>query len=196
MTRTKAIIALAAALTLTACGLTAPRSNPGFANLSSPGVWDTDREFSMTLGPTLLHFAANFVDDDPETKALLRGLDGIRIRVYEIDGDSSRVAAKMDLMQSDLSDDGWDSVMLVREEDERTHLMLKSDGSQVFGLTMLSTDGYSQAVVINLIGDIQPEMFSDVMVALDIDDGAAQDVVVHGSGEDEPIEASVTAEVL
>ena len=71
--------------------------------------------------------------------------------------------------------------MLVRSEGERTHLMLKSTGNQVHGLTLLTSDGFSEAVVINLIGDIQPEMFSDVMVALDIDDGSAQDVAVAES---------------
>lgn len=183
MVKAKTLVILAAFLTLTACGLTAPRSNPGFANLSSPGVWETDREFGFSFGPTILRFAASQMDEDPETEALLRSLDGVRIRVYEIDGDVSRVARKMDLMQEDLQRDGWASVMLVRQENERTHLMLKSTGDQVFGLTLLTSDGDSEAVVINLIGDIQPEMFSDVMVALDVDEGSAQDVRVADSNQ-------------
>ena len=129
----------------------------------------------------MLRFAANHIDDDPETQALLRSLDGVRIRIYEINGDPSKVASKMDRMHDDLEDDGWRPVMLVRSEGERTHLMLKSTGNQVHGLTLLTSDGFSEAVVINLIGDIQPEMFSDVMVALDIDDGSAQDVAVAES---------------
>lgn len=181
----KSFILVAILLALTACGLTAPRSGPGYADLESPGIWDTDREFALSLGPTVLRFAANHIDDDPETEALLRSLDGVRIRIYEIDGDSSKVASKIDLMQADLRGEGWESVMLVRQENERTHLMLKSSGDQVHGLTLLTSDGESEAVVINLIGDIQPELFSDVMVALDIDEGGAQDVEVEKLAENQ-----------
>ena len=68
--------------------------------------------------------------------------------------------------------------MLVREDEERTQMFLMSSKGQIHGLTLLTSDGYSEAVVINLIGDIQPRRFSDVMVALDIDEGDAQEVEV------------------
>ena len=190
MRAVKTLIVVAAALALTACGLTAPRSGPGYADLQSPGIWDTDRQFSISIGPTIMRFAARHIEDDPETVALLRSLEGVRIRIYEIDGDSSRVANKMDLMQSDLRHQGWEPVMIVREGNERTHMMIQQSGGQVHGLTMLSSDGDSEAVVINLIGDIQPEMFSDVMVALDVNDGAAQDIQVAENSEPAEDESS------
>jgi hypothetical protein len=137
-----------------ACGLTAPRGDPGFANLDSPEIMDTDREMALSIGPTLLRFAARHLDDEPEIQALLRSLDGVRLRIYEIDGDPSRVAARMDRMQDRLEGDGWTPVMLIRTEDERTQLLLKSTGKLVHGLTLLTSDGDSEAVVINLIGDI------------------------------------------
>jgi len=185
MNACKTSCVLAMMLAVTACGLTAPRGEPGFANFESPGVWDTDREFAFSMGPTLLRFAARHIEDDPETVALLRSLDGVRIRVYEIDGDSSKVAIKMDRMKENLEVDGWQSVMLVQQENERTHLMLKSSGSEVHGMTLLTSDGESEAVVINLIGDIQPELFSDAMIALDINEGGAQDVEVKALAENE-----------
>lgn len=175
-------IALACCLALSACGLTAPRSGPGYANLDSPGVLDTDREIAISIGPTLLRFAAKHVEDDPATEALLRSLVGVRIRVYEIDGDPARVAARMDRMQDRLEDDGWEPVMLVRHDDERTQLLLSTTDNRVNGMTLLASDGDSEAVVINLIGDIQPEFFGDVMVALDIEEGGAQDVQVADRG--------------
>lgn len=174
----KPAILLGICLALSACGLTAPRHDPGFASLESPGLMDTDREMSLSIGPTLLRFAANHVDDDPEAEALLRSLDGVRIRIYEIDGDAARVARNLDRMQAHLEDDGWEPVMLVRTDEERTQLLLKASSRRVYGLTLLTSDGESEAVVINLIGDIQPEFFSDVMVALDIDEGGAQDVEI------------------
>lgn len=173
---------LAMSLVLSACGLTAPRSGPGFADLDSLGIFDTDQQMSISIGPTLLRFAARHVDDDPEVQALLRSLDGVRIRIYEIDGSAARVASRMDRMQDHLEADGWEPVMLVREGSERTQLLLRtSQGPSrilTHGLTLLTSDGEHEAVVINLIGDIQPHLFSDVMVALDIDEGGAQGVSV------------------
>jgi hypothetical protein len=101
-------------LVLTSCGITAPRSNAGYANLDSPGMSDTDRTMSLSLGPTTLRFAARFLDDDPETQTLLRSLDGVRVRTYEVHGDNERIAGNFENMGRKLSNDGWEPVMLVR----------------------------------------------------------------------------------
>ena len=156
-------------LALTACGITAPRSNDGFANLDSPGMSDTDRTMSLSLGPTILHFAARFLDDDPETQALLRSLDGVRVRTYEVHGDSERIARNFDHMGDKLSNDGWAPVMLIREEGELVKMYAKSSDTGVQGLTIVSADD-SEVVVVNVMGDIKPRYYSDVMVALNVDD--------------------------
>lgn len=157
------------ALYLTACGITAPRSNDGYANLDSPGVADTNRTMSLSLGRTTLRFAARFLDDEPETQALLRSLDGVRVRIYEVHGDNERIASKFDRMGSKLSKDGWDPVMLVREEGELVQMYSKSSEKGMHGLTIVSADD-EEVVVVNVMGDINPENFGDVMVALDVDD--------------------------
>jgi hypothetical protein len=152
---------------LSACGLTAPRSSEGFADLESLGTRDTDNVMTLSIGPALLRFAANHVDDDPEVRELLKGLDGVRIRIYEIDADAGRVATRIDNMSRHLQDNGWEAVMLIREEDESTHMLLRTVDGQICGMTALVSDGESEAVVINLMGEIQPQQFGDVMLALD-----------------------------
>ena len=42
---------------------------------------------SISIGPSLLRFAARHMEDDPETRALLRDLSGVRVRIYEVDGE-------------------------------------------------------------------------------------------------------------
>jgi hypothetical protein len=163
-------------LFLTACGLTAPRSNAGFADLESLGMADTDRVMSLSLGPAILDFAAGYLDDEPETQALLRSLDGVRIRIYEVNGDAGRVAGRIDRMSAHLQDDGWEPVMLVREEDEQAHMLLRTIEGQICGLTLLVLDGQSEAVVVNVMGELEPQQFGDVMVALDVGTPAARDV--------------------
>ena len=165
----KAGLILASVLMLTACGITAPRSSEGYANLDSPGVFDTDRTFALSIGPMMLNVAAWAVDDDePETAALLRDLDGIRIRIYEIDGDPERVAQRVTKMSKDLRDDDWQPVMLVQEDGEQTHMLMRTDGDRILGLTLITSDS-EEAVVINLMGHLDPSNFTDVMVALDVD---------------------------
>lgn len=157
------------AFLLSSCGITAPRSNEGYANLDSPGMNDTDRTMSLSLGPTTLRFAARFLDDEPETQALLRSLDGVRIRIYEVTGDSARIAHNFKRMGNKLGDDGWQPVMLVREEGELVQMFAKPSGSRMQGLTIVSADE-EEVVVINIMGDIDPAYYGDVMVALDMDD--------------------------
>ena len=169
---------------LTGCGLTAPRGNEGYADLDSLGMRDTDRVISLSIGPALLHFAAKHVDDDPEVQALLRSLDGVRIRIYEVDGDAGRVAARMQNMSANLQADGWEPVMLVRQEDEQAHMLMRMVDGRICGMTVLVMDGNSEAVVVNLMGDIQPEQFGEVMVALDVDAGGVDEV--EAAGEEAP----------
>jgi hypothetical protein len=168
-------------LFISACGLTAPRGNDGFADLKSLGMRDTDRVMTLSIGPTLLRFAANHIDDDPQTRDLLRSLDGVRIRIYEIDGDTGRVAARINSMSEHLQSDGWEPVVLAREADQETHMLLRMSGQQISGMTVLVSDGESEAVVINLMGDIQPDQFGDVMVALEVDAPGVEEVRVAES---------------
>lgn len=154
---------------LSSCGITASRSNEGYANLDSPGISDTNRTMSLSLGKTTLRFAARFLDEEPETQVLLRSLDGVRIRIYEVNGDTNRIAQNFEHMGNKLSQDGWQPVMLVREEGELVQMFSKASAHGVQGLTIVSADD-EEVVVVNVMGDIKPEHFSDVMVALDVDD--------------------------
>jgi len=161
---------------LAGCGITAPRSSNGYADLDSLGLADTDRVLTLSIGPSLLRFAASHAEDDPATRELLRGLDGVRIRIYEIDGDAARVAARMEDMSRKLQAGGWQQVMQLRSEDERTHMLIKVVDQRICGMTVLVSDGDSEAVVINLMGELQPGQFADVMVALDVDAAGVQGI--------------------
>jgi len=177
-----ALLLAAAALALSSCMITAPRGNEGYANLDSPGIADTDRTISLSLGRSTLRFAARFLDDEPETQALLRSLDGVRIRIYEVDadGDTARIAHNFERMASKLSRDGWQPVMLVREDDELVHMYAKHSGKAMCGLTIVSADD-DEVVVVNIMGDIEPEQFGDVMVALDVEDAPQVQVAAAGN---------------
>lgn len=144
---------------------------------------DTDRVMNISIGPTLLHFTAGFLDDDPETRELLRSLDGVRVRIYEIDGDPRRVAQRISVMSEHLQDDGWAPVLLLRDEGEEVHMLMREVDGQICGMTVLVSDGESEAVIVNLMGEIRPQQFSDVMVALEVDAPGIEDVQVAEQAE-------------
>ena len=168
-------------MTLAACGITAPRHSEGFAELESLGARDVDRTMTLSIGPTLLHFAAKHIDDDPETRQLLQNLDGVRIHIYEINGDPGRVAARMQRMDKHLRAGGWEPVLLVHDEQDEVHMLVKMRGGEIRGMTVLASDGETEAVVVNLMGEIPPAGFRDVALALEIDAPGLQDVRVAGS---------------
>lgn len=170
------VLAAILATALAGCGVTAPRGSDGYADLDSLGLADTDRVLTLSIGPALLRFAAAHVEDDPETRELLRGLDGIRVRVYRIDGDAMRVARRMDGMSRKLQAHGWERVLTARAEGEVTYMLMKVVGQRIRGMTVLVSDGESEAVVVNLMGDIQPRQFSNVMTALDVDAAGANNI--------------------
>ena len=99
------LVLILIAFVLSSCGITASRSNEGYANLDSPGMGDTNRTMSLSLGKTTLRFAARFLDDEPETQALLRSLDGVRIRIYEVHGDTDRIAHNFERMGNKLGNE-------------------------------------------------------------------------------------------
>lgn len=178
----RAGIAILLAVAVSSCGITAPRSSEGYANLDSLGVFDTDRSMALSIGRLPIRIAIWALEEDgdePEIAALLRSLEGVRIRIYEIDGNPARVASRIQRMSAHLRKDRWEPVMLVQDDGEETHMLIRQRGDRILGLTLITSDGSSEAVVINVMGDIRPENFGDVMVALDVD---APDVQLADSG--------------
>ena len=138
-----------ASLLLLGCGLTAPKNDVGFADLGSPGIFDVDHTMTLSFGPTVLKFAALHVDDEPELQAMLRGLEGVRIKLYEIDGDAGRVARRLEKMSLKLRDQNWEPIALIREDDEQVHMLIKMKGNHIRGLTLLTSDS-EEVVIINI----------------------------------------------
>ena len=135
-------------------------------------MFDTDVSMPLSIGPTLLRFAASQVEDDPGVRKLLRELDGVRIRVYEINGDVDRVAARLDAMHAKLGERDWVPAVEIREPGERVFVLIKEDRGGIAGLTLLSSDG-TEVVIVNLMGDLQPDMLGDTLTAFGPEAGDA-----------------------
>ena len=60
-------------------------------------------------------------------------------------------------------------------------MLVRNDDGRISGMTVLVSDGNSEAVIVNLIGEIQPEQFGGVMLALDVDAPGVESVRVAGN---------------
>ena len=158
---------------LVGCGITAPRFNDGYADLDSLGFSDTDRTMSLSLGPTVMRFAAAHIEDDPETREMVSQLDGVRVRTYDIVGDRERVADRIDRMNHKLKGQGWTPVIRVREAGETTVMLVKERDDHIAGITVITCDSH-EAVIVNVMGELRPEMFAATMEALDVDVGTGE----------------------
>ena len=160
------LIVLALVLSLAGCGVTAPHRNPGYADLDGLSWRDADATMSLSFGPTVLRFAANMIDDDPVARELLRNLDGVRIKVYQVDGDPVAIASDLNHMSAQLREDGWEAVILVREAGETTHVLMKIDQQRIAGLAVLTSDSL-EVVLVNVMGELRPDLFQEAMAAID-----------------------------
>lgn len=161
-------ILLMLCISLGACGITAPQRDAGFADVDSLDWREVDHNFSLSLGPTLLGLAASVIEDDPQTEELLRSLYGVRVKVYHVEpGEAEAVSLDLNNMSKDLIEQEWEPVVLVREQGESTHMLVKMEGERIRGLTVLTSDG-EEAVFVNVMGDLQPELFNQAIAALDV----------------------------
>jgi hypothetical protein len=85
-----------------------------------------------------------------------------------VTGDTGRITRNFERMGGKLLDDGWDPVMLVREEGELVQMYARLTDGRMRGLTIVSADE-SEVVVINVMGDIDPVYYGDVMLALNVE---------------------------
>ena len=74
----------------------------------------------------------------------------------------------MERISDRLQEDSWEPVALVQDGPERLHLLMKTSPTSIKGLMFFASDGV-EAVMINVMGDLRPEVFSKTMAALDID---------------------------
>lgn len=160
---------LAASVTaLLGCGITAPAGNIGYANLDSLGFRDVDQTMSLSIGPSLLRFAATHIEDDPQARELVGQLDGVRVFTYDVVGDADRVGDRIDRMSRKLQERDWVPVVLVQESGQRTVMLIKIRKDHIAGLTLITSDAH-EAVIVNVMGELYPDMFSGTMAALDVD---------------------------
>jgi hypothetical protein len=172
---TRYLLLLVATFALAACGFTGNlRMNPGFASFRSPTtIGQTNRQFAISLGPIPLRLATMISRpvlgrEEPRIPETLSAIRAVRVNVYDIDGDAEKVHRHVETTRSELIEDGWELVAVVREDGGLVSALVMNENPEIIdGMVVIFQDA-EELVLVNVIGDIVPETFSTIMAGLDI----------------------------
>jgi hypothetical protein len=148
-----------------------PESQPGYVPLEELGLFPRDKlQVEINIGaPILRMIAAGARKDDPGFSAVMAGLKSIQVQVFPVKGvDTGAVKSRIDRAVHWLEGHGWQSTVRVRDQGQETYIYLKQTGDRIEGLTLLSLDPKDEAVVINIVGRIDPAQIGELGRSLDV----------------------------
>jgi uncharacterized protein DUF4252 len=162
MSRTQifAAIALTAALASTA------RAQGYFEFGQIPGI-SGEPTVQIELGAGLLAFVlAAATQADPAAADALKGIEGIRVRVYETIENEQAVLDFIDDTSGRLESAGWERAVFVQEGTDKVRIYAKLEQQKMTGLTLMVYDG--EAVFINVAGALDPAQLGKLVGAFDV----------------------------
>lgn len=151
------------------------RNDPGYLDLSSVEEWfDTEPWLEVNIKGALLNLIteASKAENDPELTSILSKLKAIEVRGYplsrsmfeDIDRRTGQMAKRLESL-------GWETIVRVREDQERVNVYLKSDGETIAGLAVMVLDPSEDngAIFVNIVGDIDPQQIGRIGRKFNID---------------------------
>lgn len=168
--RTILALFLATLISLPATAQTAQlQSLPGYVDFADlDAIYGEPRVMVNIAGSLLKLLAAASAAEDPQTAAMISGLEGVRIKVYPTNGNLTPALEKVEEARSSLQAANWEPVVQVNEADEQVQIFMKARDEKVEGLTVMAVNG-EEAVFLNILGVIDPAQVGKVMDSLNVD---------------------------
>jgi len=148
-----------------------PESQPGYVPIEELGLFPRDKlEVEINIGaPILRMIAAGARKDDPGFAAVMDGLKSIQVQVFPVKGaDTGAVKTRIERAVHWLESHGWQPTVRMREQGQETYIYLKQTGDRIEGLTLLSLDPKDEAVVINIVGRVDPAQIGELGQRLNV----------------------------
>ncbi len=124
--------------------------------------FQTEPKVEVNLKGSLLRLIVEASrEDEPEFAEMVRGLNAVTVRVYDLDSALGGLDGRLSRLGSDLEANGWSTLVRVRadadEDDEDVWIYVLDDGSVIDGLAVMSLDRTEGDVSFVLIdGTIDP----------------------------------------
>jgi len=147
------------------------KSQPGYLPIEQLNLFPPDK-LSVEInieGPLLRMIAAATRQDDPGFASVIAGLKGITLQAFPLKGvDATAVKARIAGAVRWLEGHAWTASIKVRDKGDETYVYLKQHGDRIDGLTLLSVSPGDEAVVINIVGTIDPAQLGRIARKFDL----------------------------
>jgi hypothetical protein len=130
------------------------------------------RFVEVNIQGNLINMIAKLTEDsEPEIEKILRGLKSIRVNVIGLNDENTvEIKARVKSVRKQLSAHGWERIVTVQDKNEDVGVFMKLKGEEsVEGIAVTVLNGDSEAVFVNIVGDIRPEQIAKVGERLNID---------------------------
>jgi hypothetical protein len=132
---------------------------PDFSGLAEKAKESVD----ISLEGDQLKSAGSFLGggaSDPKLAELIKGLDGIFIKVFEFEKAGEYSTRDIDTMVRQVESEGWKKLMAVRSGDERVEMWLR-DNHRDGGMFLVVSEP-KELVMINIVGNVNLQALSQL----------------------------------
>jgi hypothetical protein len=154
------------------------QSKPGYTKLDLPSWLSTNTTVALNLGPRGLKPVRWMVkrvikasDHQSELSgklitSVMQDLQGLQLRLYEVENNRPVFEQAIDDSIVTLREDGWLTLLSVREDNKRIVVMQAEDKGLISGVSVLAITP-ENAIFVNLVGQLTPESIAIIAEGLD-----------------------------
>lgn len=132
-------------------------SQEGYADITLPDIPELNKKFSIDVGPLgvlPVKWALGFAEE--KELELLKNVDGIKVKIYEMNGDIHSVYNEVSRSFAELKSSGWETIVSVKEDHERVAIFTRIQGETIKGVYVFVVNE-SEAIFVNVMGTLTPE---------------------------------------
>ena len=128
----------------------------------------------VNLNKTMLGFISKLNMSDPESSELISKLKAVRVQIYNMTDNEQPALDLIAKVSNDIKTKNWLPIVSVNEKDEKVRIFTKitddiMDGLMVMVINNGDASEESEAVFINIVGEIDPAQINKVTESLNID---------------------------
>lgn len=108
---------------------------------------------------------------EPEVAEILGGLKQVRVNVLGLtDENREQVIKRVESIRTSLKDKGWERIVTAQEDSQDVGVFIKLRGDEaVEGVVVTVLHGDKEAVLVNVVGNLQPEKLAMLGERFDIE---------------------------
>lgn len=137
----------------------------GFVDLGKFSPTPGAQFVEVNIGSNLVAMVTNFAKKaEPEVAEVLAGLKSIRVNVLGLNEENrAEIQERIGQVRAQLEKGGWDKVVTVIDRADDVGVYIKTKGADVVeGVVVTVLNAKSEAVFVNIVGDIRPDRLATV----------------------------------